>query len=70
MPEADDVPKTTIRHPMVIDRITRLARPATQDDIHRMEAICAAYDAILRDFVEKLRMAEYFQTRLENSHGR
>lgn len=66
----DPIPQTTIQHPLVIDRTTNLARPATQADIHRMEAICAAYDAIMRDFAEKLRMAEHFQKVLDNPHGR
>ena len=61
---------TTIPHPLVIDRTTGLARRATQDDIHRMEAICCAYDAVLREFAERLRLAEHLQKQLENSYGR
>ena len=55
-------------HPLVIDAKTDLARYATQDDVDCMEAICAAYGAIIRDFTEKLRMAKYFETQLENTY--
>lgn len=57
-------------HPLVIDAKTDLARHATQDDVDRMEAICAAYGAIMRDFTEKLRMAKHFETQLENTYGK
>ncbi len=63
-------PETTPAHPLVIDRTTNLARLATQDDIHRMEAICRAYDAIMHDFAERLRMAGHMQKQLENAYGR
>jgi hypothetical protein len=59
---------TTVPHPLVIDRATKLARPATQDDIHRMEAICVAYDAVLREFAERLRLAGHLQSQLENTY--
>lgn len=57
-------------HPIVIDRLTKLGRLVTQDDIHRMEAICASYDAILRDFTERLHAADYLRKQLENTYGR
>ena len=57
-------------HPLVIDRVTKKARLATQDDIHRMEAICGAYDAVLREFAKRLRLAEHLQNLLENTYGR
>lgn len=63
-------PPTRPTHPLVIDRETKLARLATQDDIHRMAAICTAYDAIMRDFAEKLRMGEHLRKNLENTYGR
>lgn len=62
--------KATPQHPLVIDRTTRRARLATQDDIHRMEAICGSYDAIMREFAERLRMADHMEKQLENTYGR
>lgn len=62
---AEDIP-----HPLVIDRTTGRRRLATQADIHRMETIYSAYDAVLREFAERIRLAEHLQKQLENTYGR
>ena len=67
MKPTDEADKATERpsHPLVIDRHTNLARLATQTDIHRMEAICAAYDVLLS---EAKAMAEKFEAIRERSN--
>lgn len=65
-----DSDTTAPAHPLVIDRHTKLARLATQDDIHRMEIICGSYDALMREFAERIRMSEYLEKQLENTYGR
>ena len=52
-----EVKDNAIRHPLIIDKDTRLARLATQQDIHRMEAICSAYSRLVRDMNDILQEA-------------
>ena len=61
---------TSDRHPMVIDRKTKLARPATQADIDCMEAICLAYDAMIRNFRAQISQSDMLKERLDNAYGR
>ncbi len=46
------------RHPLVIDEFSRLARYATQEDIHRLEAIASAYKALVADVRERIARAD------------
>lgn len=67
---AQETKKPELHHPLVIDRVTKLARPATQDDIHRMESICSSYDAILQGFSVRLRLADELKKQIEATYGR
>lgn len=58
-----------IPHPLVIDLVSGRARLATQDDIHRMESICVAYGALMRELAEQVRVAERLQSLLKSSYG-
>jgi type IV secretory pathway TrbF-like protein len=53
-------------HPLVIDRVTGKVRLVTQDDIHLMEAICAAYASIVDRAQREIEQAAYLKDRLKN----
>ena len=47
-----DNPTTGPRHPLVVDSVTKLCRPATQDDIHAFERIAMELDHLKRTLKE------------------
>lgn len=64
---ADSNQTTNPRHPLVIDASSRLARIATQEDIHRMEAICAAYDVMINELKATVEKFEAMRERVNDA---
>jgi hypothetical protein len=54
-------------HPLVVDEITGLCRYVTQDDIRRMEAICAAFDHVVGNARSSIECADRLRERLRGS---
>ncbi len=57
-------------HPLVVDESSGLCRYATHNDIHRLEAICSAYKAMVADARERVVASDRLIGRLTQMYER